>query len=48
MPPESLQEPWQSFLAEVDGSLNETVEFHCLVQACRDDALWPGASDCGR
>ena len=29
MPPE-LPEPWRSFLQELDASLTDTVDFHCL------------------
>jgi len=30
MLPKSIPEPWKSFLSEVDDSLNEEVEMHCL------------------
>lgn len=30
MPSESLPEPWQSFLSDIDASLHEDVELHCL------------------
>jgi hypothetical protein len=30
MPLKSIPEPWKSFLSEVDDSLNEEVEMHCL------------------
>ncbi len=30
MPLKIIPEPWNSFLSEVDDSLNEEVELHCL------------------
>lgn len=30
MPPETLPEPWLSFLKEIDELVSEPVEFHCL------------------
>lgn len=30
MPPEHIPEPWRSFLSEIDASVFEEVEFHCL------------------
>lgn len=30
MPPDRIPEPWMSFLSEIDASLSEEVEFHCL------------------
>lgn len=30
MPLKSIPEPWQSFLSEVDDSVNEEVEMQCL------------------
>ncbi|HEV7395558.1 MAG TPA: DUF6036 family nucleotidyltransferase [Pyrinomonadaceae bacterium] len=30
MPSKSIPEPWQSFLSDIDASLHEDVELHCL------------------
>ena len=30
MPSNQLPEPWQSFLSEIDSTLGEDVEFHCI------------------
>lgn len=30
MPAKSIPEPWQSFLSDIDASLHEDVELHCL------------------
>jgi hypothetical protein len=30
MPSKSIPEPWQSFLSDIDASLSEEVELHCL------------------
>jgi Nucleotidyltransferase of unknown function (DUF6036) len=30
MPPKSIPEPWQSFLADIEATLAEDVELHCL------------------
>ena len=30
MPSKSIPEPWQSFFSDIDASLHEDVELHCL------------------
>jgi len=30
MPPDTLPEPWKSFLSEIDKALSQNVELHCL------------------
>ncbi len=30
MPPETIPEPWLSFLKELDGTLSDEFHFHCM------------------